>query len=654
MGRNILLSVVFISLFCHSFAEENPTVKLEETVVTAESFGTSVLKTPKNISIITEKDIERQGAQSIEDALRGVAGLSVYNNMNGSDPKVSFRGMAPGKEEQGILFLIDGIPYNSTVDTGAVNLNLIPIDAIKRIEVLPNGGSVAYGEGAIGGVINIILKKGEEKKYYGSFSYETGSYDLKNYKMNFGSEVAKNLSFDLRYHNKKQKNYREHHTRDVEYINLGMKFDNKKDKIIARVQHSETDYRFPGYLTKKEIEEGNIKKSSGTIKGKENLEIYQAKYEGKWTEKLSFSIAGDFKDKVYKSIDEKTNTTSTIRDTESFFVNPQLKYQYGDGSYAILGGDFLKGKSKYTYKTATKTETTRESLGTFIINNIQWNQFIFTQGYRHQRIKYDVKDKLYGSPKHNKEVLLDKSFQQNSYELAVNYLWNDTSSVYLTYNRAFRAPTADEAGRWRTNYDIKIQEADTFELGGKTAWKNWYLSASVFQTKTKNEILYIAYEDGKLGTNYNLPGKNLRQGIELSMEQRFEKITLRESFSYLKHKIKSGTFAGKKIPGVPQYVYSLGMDYRILENLLWSNSFHYYGSSFGNYDYHNRYGEQKGHTELNTSLRYDMKNGFSIYGGINNLFDKEYFVPKLNAGGTGMNYYYGTRRNYYLGFKYTF
>ncbi|EHO21668.1 hypothetical protein HMPREF9466_00525 [Fusobacterium necrophorum subsp. funduliforme 1_1_36S] len=71
--------------------------------------------------------------------------------------------MAPGKEEQSILFLLDGIPYNSTVDTGAVNLNLIPIDIVERIEIIPNGGNVVYGEGAVGGVINIITKKGKTK-----------------------------------------------------------------------------------------------------------------------------------------------------------------------------------------------------------------------------------------------------------------------------------------------------------------------------------------------------------------------------------------------------------------------------------------------------------------------------------------------------------
>ena len=91
-------------------ADEKFAVKLDETIVSAESFGTSVLETPKNVTVITSEEIERRGAQTIEEALKVVPGLTAYNNIGGSDAKISFRGMAPGKEEQNILFLIDGIP----------------------------------------------------------------------------------------------------------------------------------------------------------------------------------------------------------------------------------------------------------------------------------------------------------------------------------------------------------------------------------------------------------------------------------------------------------------------------------------------------------------------------------------------------------------
>lgn len=654
MKKSFILMTFFIVLNQQGVAKENPTVKLEETVVTAESFGNSVLKSPKNITVVTAKDIKERGAQSIEDALKTVPGLMAYNNMGGSDAKISFRGMIPGKEEQNILFLMDGLPYNSVVDTGGVNLNLIPIDNVERIEVLPNSGNILYGEGAVAGVINIITKKPRKDKYYGSFSYEIGSYDLKNYKLNLGTNITKNLSFDIKYNDKRQNNYRDHHTRDVEHFDINMKYNMTGHSLNLNFQHSDTEYRFPGYLSKKDIENKKIKESTSKIKGKENLKIYKVKYEGKWAENLDFIIAGDFKDKLYKSIDEKNGEVSTIRDTETFYISPQIKYTYMPKSYFILGGDYLEGRSKYTYKKETKTDTSKKSLGLFISNTFQWNDFIFTQAYRHQKIKYDVKDLLNPNPKSAKSKTLNKAFNEDAYELSANYLFNDTSSIYLTYSKAFRAPTAGEAGRWRSKYEVKTQNSDTFELGLKTAGNWFFLSGSIFQTNTANEIFYVAYENGKLGNNYNLPGKNQRRGIELSMEQYLGNITFRESFSYLSHKIKSGVFAGSKIPGVPEYIYSLGMDYKLTDNLTWSTSYNHYGGTYIVYDFHNKHPKQKGHGELDTSLNYEMENGLSIYGGIKNLLDKEYFNPKLDSKGTKVNYYYGTRRNYYVGIRYTF
>ena len=49
-----------------------------------------------------------------------------------------------------------------------------------------------------------------------------------------------------------------------------------------------------------------------------------------------------------------------------------------------------------------------------------------------------------------------------------------------------------------------------------------------------------------------------------------------------------------------------------------------------------------------------MENGLPLYGGINNLLDKEYFNAKAGSDGKTLDYYYGTRRNYYVGFKYSF
>lgn len=105
MKKYFVAVSISLALSYQIFAEENPVIKLNETVITSESFGTNILRTPKNITVITARNIKIQGAKNIEDALRGVAGLTAYNNMGGSDPKISLRGMAPEKKNKVFCFI---------------------------------------------------------------------------------------------------------------------------------------------------------------------------------------------------------------------------------------------------------------------------------------------------------------------------------------------------------------------------------------------------------------------------------------------------------------------------------------------------------------------------------------------------------------------
>ncbi len=241
--------------------------------------------------------------------------------------------MAPGKEEQNILYLVDGLPYNSTVDTAGVNLNLIPIDSIERIEVVPNSGNILYGEGAVAGIINIITKQGENKKYYGDIGFEAGSYNLRKYKVNVGSQINNKISFNVRYNSKDVKGYRQHDTRNIDYLDLHTKYKFDTGSLTLNFSHAETDYKFPGAI----ISKNDIKPSTSNTKGKEKLNIYKIKYLQKLTDNLDMNISGDYKDKTYKSIDDKSEKRSTLRDTDSFYITPQFNLT-GKKSPSSIGG----------------------------------------------------------------------------------------------------------------------------------------------------------------------------------------------------------------------------------------------------------------------------------------------------------------------------
>ena len=78
----------------------------------------------------------------------------VVRQMDGSSPMIDLRGSGATAQFNTVI-LLDNIPVSGLA---GFNLNTVPIEEIEKIEVLQGAGAVMYGDGAIGGVVNIITK----------------------------------------------------------------------------------------------------------------------------------------------------------------------------------------------------------------------------------------------------------------------------------------------------------------------------------------------------------------------------------------------------------------------------------------------------------------------------------------------------------------
>ena len=108
-------------------------------------------------TVITDKDIQNQQAETVLEVLRNVPGLDVVQSgSRGNATSVFIR----GSDSDQVLVLIDGVEVNSTT-LGAFNFAHLTTENIERIEILRGAGGTLYGSQAIGGVINIITKKGQ-------------------------------------------------------------------------------------------------------------------------------------------------------------------------------------------------------------------------------------------------------------------------------------------------------------------------------------------------------------------------------------------------------------------------------------------------------------------------------------------------------------
>ncbi|WOT04602.1 TonB-dependent receptor plug domain-containing protein [Shewanella youngdeokensis] len=153
--KNTKIAVIISSLLSCSSAmanDANDVFSLGEIVV-SEQAGV------KDITInntMTAEQIELIGAKTAADALDYVPGVHVAQSSKG-EKFLTIQGF----EQDKVLILLDGVPYYET-NAGQLDLNQIPASIISKIEVTKGASSVLYGPNGMGGVVNIITKKGQD------------------------------------------------------------------------------------------------------------------------------------------------------------------------------------------------------------------------------------------------------------------------------------------------------------------------------------------------------------------------------------------------------------------------------------------------------------------------------------------------------------
>jgi iron complex outermembrane receptor protein len=159
---------------------------LERVEITGSNIRRIASETASPVQTLTREDIDKSGRGSVAELLQT---LSVDNQ--GSVPKnfgAGFASGASGISLRGLgtastLVLLNGrriAPYGLADDGQKVfaDLNLIPLDAVERVEILKDGGSAIYGSDAIAGVVNVILRKDYQglamNASYGTTQYGNG------------------------------------------------------------------------------------------------------------------------------------------------------------------------------------------------------------------------------------------------------------------------------------------------------------------------------------------------------------------------------------------------------------------------------------------------------------------------------------------------
>ena len=161
--------------------------QLDQVTVTADRITQKVSGTASNVTVITGAELQTKGARTLAEALTGHSGVNVQSYGGGGEKAIPY---ILGTDR--VVVLVDGkrlnLPQGIGVGAGGVDLNTVSLgDNIERIEVVHGGASTLYGADAVGGVINIITKKGSDSTKT-TATIAGGSYGGRYYAFHTGGQ----------------------------------------------------------------------------------------------------------------------------------------------------------------------------------------------------------------------------------------------------------------------------------------------------------------------------------------------------------------------------------------------------------------------------------------------------------------------------------
>ncbi|MGB5104765.1 MAG: TonB-dependent receptor [Steroidobacteraceae bacterium] len=157
----------------------------EQVIVTATRVPTPIEEVLAPVLVIDRADLERSGAADLTEVLRFHAGLDVTRSGGPGQPTAVF---IRGAESNHTLVLVDGVRVNPGT-IGLAALQNIPPAMIERIEVVKGPRSALYGTDAIGGVINVITRRGARDGWSAEVGY--GDYDTRQASLNGGMGLGR-------------------------------------------------------------------------------------------------------------------------------------------------------------------------------------------------------------------------------------------------------------------------------------------------------------------------------------------------------------------------------------------------------------------------------------------------------------------------------
>jgi len=629
-------------------ASEDTRFELDEIVVTASKTEDPLEKVSRNVTVITADDIAEAPSNNIVDLLGREVGIQV-RSLQGNDRQavVDMRGMG-ATAASNVVVLVDGIRLNSP-DLSGPDLSAISLDQIERIEVVRGSGAVVYGDGAVGGVVNIVTKKGLfGREIRASASY--GSYDTKDAWASFSGDY-KDLNYSFNGAVYDTDGYRDNgalQKRDISGM-LGYALGDYLTLNLGGSHHSD-EYGLPGPVSIDDVNSASERVKTvypddyGETEGNRvsfGVEIETDGFGYLKTVRAYRTRANDFIIGYNPLIAEADQFSNIDETSKSFQMTWDKSYSLFSRSHGILLGidhyftDYVREEAPNGPRQNSRTD----SLGFFISNQLSLTQKTdFQLGYRGNRHDGRFRtDQLMAYPDGKRWVNGEeetKSWYNNAWDAGLNYSHSDQVNLIASCATSFRIPNVDEMAE--SDDDLHPQKGFHADAGGRFKFLDRLeLTFTLFNLIVEDEIYY-----SEINRNYD--DNTVRRGLELDFKYRLTASV----FTWGNYTYTHARFEEKDtvVPLVPTHMASTGIEWRILEPLAILFTGTFVGERYDGNDIDNdAYEKLDAYQVLDTRVNYTYKS-FKFFAGMNNMLDEMYSGVAYSE-----SYYPMPGRNAYAG-----
>lgn len=645
----LVMSILMVGLVLGSEeTKQNQNQQEEETktgpkrlkyhiVVTATRTEQPKLELGSSTTLIPFEDLKRAGKETVAEALDAVPGLDVVQNGGaGKTADVFIR----GANSEHTLVMVDGVEVNDPMSPGRTfDLAHLSLDNIDRIEIVRGPQSTLYGSDAMGGVINIITKKGAGKPGF-FISTEAGSYGTfresagvsgENKNVNYSLEASR---FDTKGFSSSGEKYGNTEKDGYGNTTLGGRLGFKATETL--------EFNLIGRYVDAKNEVDNFEGEGGddpnyVIDSQQLILAANARLsllKGKWEQRLGVSY-----NHIRRGLNNPTDELHPYDSSQGEYKGQLFKMDWQHNIYlhptnTITAGieyEREQGESRYIYESmwgpgqSLFPGESARTTGIYLQDSIKiQDTFFMTMGFR-----FDDHSR-FGN--------------KTTYRIAPAVVLKSGTKLKATYGTGFKAPSLYQlyapATAWgpvgNQNLEPEISKGWDVGIEQYLFQDRLTLSFTYFRNDFENLILYDFIQ------GYINISEAETKGYEIYMSARpVNALTIRGSYTYTRATDKEND---EQLLRRPKHKANLIFNLKLFKKANANLSIIHVGKRFDLFPYPTRT-EADAFTLFNLAASYQVTKNIEIFGRIDNLFDTEYELV-LGYGTAGRSAYIGIKATY--------